>query len=44
MACAVETKESEGKITSLFLILKSDNAKWRAAVPLFTAIHSLEFV
>ena len=37
IACAVEINEREGKITSLFFMSKTDYAKFRAAVPLFTA-------
>ena len=37
---AVETKLSDGMITSQFLILNNDNAIFRAAVPLLTAKHS----
>ena len=40
--CAVETKLIEGKMTSLFFISNRDNAKFNAAVPLFTATHDLD--
>ena len=43
IACAVDMKLSDGKITSLFFISINDNAKFRAAVPLLTAIQSFDF-
>ena len=42
--CAVDTKLSDGKITSLFFISNNDNAKFNAAVPLFTAMQLLDFI
>ena len=42
MQCAVETKLREGKITSLFFISNSENAKFNAAVPLLTATQDFE--
>ena len=42
IACAVDMKLSDGKITSLFFISINDNAKFRAAVPLLTAIQSCD--
>ena len=44
MQCAVETKLREGKITSLFFISNSDNAKFNAEVPLFTATQLFDCV
>ena len=41
-ACAVDTKLSEGKITSFFFMSINDNAKFNADVPLLTAMQSLE--
>ena len=36
-ACAVETNDREGKITSLLCRSKADKARFNAAVPLLTA-------
>ena len=41
-ACAVDTKLSDGKITSLFFISINDSAKFNADVPLLTAMQLLE--
>ena len=41
---AVEIKLSDGIMTSLFFISRSDNAIFNAAVPLFTAKHSSALV
>ena len=43
-ALAVDTKDNDGIITSLFFILYIDNARLRAAVPLFTATQLFELV
>jgi hypothetical protein len=42
IACAVDTKLSDGKITSLFFMSISDKDRFSAAVPLLTAIQSSE--
>ena len=42
IACAVDMKLSDGKITSLFFMSINDNAKFRAAVPLLTAMQSCD--
>ena len=43
MQCAVDTKLNDGKITSLSFILNNESAKFKAEVPLLTAIHSSDF-
>ena len=40
----METKDSDGRITCLFLILNRDNAKFNAAVPLFTAMQASDLI
>ena len=43
-ACAVETNDNEGRITSHFEIFSVDKDKCKAALPLFTAIQLDESV